>query len=39
MTVREGVAVATDGEIFQDACPAQLKPEGEIYLIPKIGGR
>ncbi|HEY1433324.1 MAG TPA: hypothetical protein VGF39_17090, partial [Stellaceae bacterium] len=31
-------AVAIDGEIFQDAYLAPLKPESEIYLIPKIGG-
>jgi hypothetical protein len=38
MTVREGMAVAIDGEIFQDAYPAQLTPESEIYVIPNIGG-
>ena len=32
------MAVAIDGEILQDACPAPLNPESEIYLIPKIGG-
>jgi hypothetical protein len=32
------MAVAIDGEIFQDAYLAQLEPESEIYLIPKIGG-
>ena len=36
--VEEGMAVAIDGEIFQDAYLAQLKPESEIVLIPKIGG-
>ena len=36
--IEEGMAVAIDGEIFQDAYLAQLKPESEIYLIPKIGG-
>jgi molybdopterin converting factor small subunit len=36
--VEEGMAVAIDGEIFQDAYAAQLKPESEIVLIPKIGG-
>jgi hypothetical protein len=30
------MAVAIDGEIFQDV--GLLKPESEIYLIPKIGG-
>jgi len=32
------MAVAIDGEIFQDAYLVPLKPESEIYLIPKIGG-
>ena len=36
--VEEGMAVAIDGEIFQDAYLAQLEPESEIVLIPKIGG-
>ncbi len=36
--VEEGMAVAIDGEIYQDAYAAELKPESEIYLIPKIGG-
>ena len=36
--VEESMAVAIDGEIFQDAYSAELKQESEIYLIPKIGG-
>ena len=36
--VEEGMAVAIDGEIFQDAYAAELRPESEIVLIPKIGG-
>jgi molybdopterin converting factor small subunit len=36
--VEEGMAVAVDGEIFQDAYQAELKPGSEIVLIPKIGG-
>ena len=37
--VDESMAVAIDGEIFQDAYLAPLRPESEmIYLIPKIGG-
>lgn len=36
--VEEGMAIAIDGEIFQDAYAAVLKPDSEIYLIPKIGG-
>ena len=36
--IEESMAVAIDGEIFQDAYLAQLNPGSEIYLIPKIGG-
>ena len=32
------MAVAIDGEIYQDAYSVELKPDSEIYLIPKIGG-
>ena len=32
------MAVAIDGEIYQDAYQAELKPGSEIVLIPKIGG-
>src|SRR3984893_7850260 len=36
--IEESMAVAIDGEIFQDAYLAPLNPESEIYLIPKIDG-
>ena len=36
--VEEGMAVAIDGEIFQDAYGVELKSGSEIVLIPKIGG-
>ena len=36
--VEESMAVAIDGEIFQDAYSAAFRPDSEIYLIPKIGG-
>lgn len=36
--VEEAMAVAIDGEIFQDAYQVELKPDSEIVLIPKIGG-
>ena len=36
--IDEGMAVAIDGEIYQDAYLAPLGPDSEIYLIPKIGG-
>jgi molybdopterin converting factor small subunit len=36
--VEDSMAVAIDGEIYQDAYGAVLRPESEIVLIPKIGG-
>ena len=36
--VEEGMAVAIDGEIFQDAYSAKFGPDSEVVLIPKIGG-
>jgi len=36
--VEEGMAIAIDGEIYQDAYSAALKPDSEIYIIPKIAG-
>jgi molybdopterin synthase sulfur carrier subunit len=36
--VEESMAIAIDGEIFQDAYAAELRPNSEIYLIPRIGG-
>ena len=36
--VEEGMAVAIDGEIYQDAYGAQFGPDSEVVLIPKIGG-
>jgi molybdopterin synthase sulfur carrier subunit len=36
--VEEGMAVAVNGEIFQDAYQLALEPDAEIWLIPKIGG-
>ena len=32
------LAIAIDGEIHQDAWSSPLKPDSEVYLIPKIGG-
>jgi hypothetical protein len=37
--IEESITVAIEGDIFQDAYQAQLGPEIEIYLIPKIGRR
>ena len=36
--IDEGMAVAIDGEIYQDAYQARLQPDSEVVLIPKIGG-
>jgi molybdopterin converting factor small subunit len=36
--VEEGMAVAVDGEIYQDAYSVELQTGSEIVLIPKIGG-
>jgi molybdopterin converting factor small subunit len=36
--VEDSMAVAIDGEIYQDAYSAALQPDSEIYLIPKIAG-
>ncbi len=36
--VEESMAIAIDGEIYQDAYSVELRPGSEIVLIPKIGG-
>lgn len=36
--VENGMAVAIDGVIYQDAYAAPLSEGAEIYLIPKIAG-
>jgi molybdopterin synthase sulfur carrier subunit len=36
--IDEGMAVAINGEIFQDAYQTPLSPDSEVVLIPKIGG-
>ena len=36
--IEESMAIAIDGEIYQDAYYAPLNPESEIWLIPKIAG-
>jgi molybdopterin converting factor small subunit len=36
--IEEGMAVAIDGVIYQDAYAAPLAEGAEIVLIPKIGG-
>jgi hypothetical protein len=34
----EGVAIAIDGEIFQDAWLEPIPPESEVHVIPQIVG-
>ena len=36
--LEEGIAVAIDGEIFQDALFAPVKADSEVHIMPKIGG-
>lgn len=36
--IEESMAIAIDGEIYQDAYHAPLRPGSEIWLIPKIAG-
>ncbi len=36
--IREGMAIAIDGEILQDAMLEAVAPDSEVYLLPKIGG-
>jgi sulfur-carrier protein len=34
----EGVAVAIDGEIFQDAWLAPIAPDSEVQILPPLAG-
>jgi sulfur-carrier protein len=36
--VERRMAIAIDGEIHQDAYAAELRPDSEVFLIPRIGG-
>ena len=36
--LREGVAVAIDGQIFQDALFEPIAPDSEVFLLPQIAG-
>ena len=36
--LEEGIAVAIDGEIFQDALFAPIDAGSEVHIIPKIAG-
>ena len=34
----DSIAVAIDGEIFQDAWFAEVRPESDVHIMPRIGG-
>ena len=34
----EGIAVAIDGQIYQDAWLQPIPPDSEVYLMPQIAG-
>ncbi len=36
--LEEGVAVAIDGQIYQDALLEPIGPDSEVYLLPQIAG-
>jgi hypothetical protein len=36
--LREGVAVAIDGQIYQDALFQPIAPASEVFLLPQIAG-
>jgi molybdopterin converting factor small subunit len=35
---KEGVAVAIDGQIYQDALLEPIGPDSEVFLLPQIAG-
>jgi sulfur-carrier protein len=36
--LQEGVAVAIDGQIYQDALLEPIEPTSEVFVIPQIAG-
>jgi len=36
--LEDSIAVAIDGEIFQDAWFAEVRPESEVHIMPRIAG-
>ncbi len=36
--IDRGVSVSIDGVIFRDAWFAPIKPESEVYLLPRLAG-
>lgn len=36
--LEQGVAVAVDGQIYRDAWFQPVKPDSEVYILPKLAG-
>jgi molybdopterin converting factor small subunit len=36
--LEQGLAVAIDGQIFQDALLEPIQPESEVHILPQIAG-
>jgi sulfur-carrier protein len=36
--IKRGVAVSIDGQIYRDQLDTILKPDSEIYLLPRVPG-
>ena len=36
--LESGYAIAIDGEIFQDAWFAPIRPDSEVHLVPRVAG-
>ena len=36
--LEDGVAVAIDGQIYQDALLQPIEPDSEVFLLPQIAG-
>jgi molybdopterin converting factor small subunit len=36
--IEESMALAIDGEIYQDFMLEPLRPDSEVFVVPKIGG-
>ena len=36
--LEDGIAVAIDGQLFQDSLLEPIEPNSEVHLLPQIGG-
>lgn len=36
--LEQGIAVAVDGEIYQDGWLEPIAPDSEVHLLPRLGG-